>query len=160
MSAAASWYLSACWAPLLDALTVTRVVQTTCYGRGTTGIYSPPQNSRHALTLQLTTPPGRETDAFYQELLGIALGSPLVQHVPVQAFSNYQAAIRWFCHASNPMGSSIGHLQYGLLLLGIRNLMYEMPQLIPYSGRNPIPNVPDRVWIGLQMTRPYIWQTS
>ncbi len=99
--------------PLLEALTASRTVQTTRYGRGATGIYSPPQDGRPAQALQLTTPQGQATDAFYQELLGIAMGSLLVQHMPVQAFSDCKAAIRRFCHASSPMGSSIGHIQYG-----------------------------------------------
>lgn len=54
------------------------------------------------------------------------MGSLLVQYVSVQVFSDCQAAIRRFCHASNPLGLSIGQLQYGsLLLLGIWNLMHR-----------------------------------
>ncbi len=44
--------------PLLDALTAPRTVQTTRYGRGATGIYSPPQDRPPALALQPTTPQG------------------------------------------------------------------------------------------------------
>jgi hypothetical protein len=64
-------------------------------------------------------------DAYYQELLGTAIGALMVQHMPVQAFSDCQATIRRFRHASNPLGSLIGQLmlQCGPLLHGIRHLM-------------------------------------
>ena len=42
------------------------------------------------------------------------------QHMPIKAYSDCEAAIRRFRHASNPLGSSIGHLQYGPLLQGIK----------------------------------------
>jgi hypothetical protein len=82
-----------------------------------------PSASHPAIALQLTTPLGRATDAYYQELLGTAMGALMVQHTPVNAYSDCQAAIRRFRHASNPLGASIGHLQYGPLLHGIRQLM-------------------------------------
>ena len=55
------------------------------------------------------TPLGRATDAYYQELLGTAMGALMVQHTTVNAYSDCQAAIRRFRHASNPLGASIGH---------------------------------------------------
>ena len=109
--------------PLLAALTLSRTDQTAQYGRGATGIYIPPDEDQTALALQLTTPLGRATDAYYQELLGTAMGALLVQHNTIRAYSDCQAAIRRFRHASNPLGSSIGQLQNGPLLSGIRQMM-------------------------------------
>ena len=109
--------------PLLASLTMSRTDLTAQYGRGATGIYVPPSQGRPALALQLTTPVRQATDAYYQELLGTAMGALLVQNTPTHAYSDCQAAIRRFRHASNPLGSSIGQLQYGPLLQGIRKLM-------------------------------------
>ena len=109
--------------PLISALTQSSAEKIAMYGRGATGIYVPPTDDRPALALQLITPPGRATDAYYQELLGTALGSLMVQDMAVQAFSDCQSAIRRFRHASNPLGAAVGHLQYGPLLHGIRRLM-------------------------------------
>jgi hypothetical protein len=61
--------------PLLSALTLSRSDQITQFGRGATGIYIPPSEGHPALALQLTTPTGRATDAYYQELLGTAMGA-------------------------------------------------------------------------------------
>jgi hypothetical protein len=108
--------------PLRDALATTRTDQTSTYGRGATGIYTPSNGSRPALALKLVTPVGRATDAFYQELLGIALGALMSQHMPIEAYSDCEAAIKRFRHTSNPLGSSIGHLQYGPLLQGIKKM--------------------------------------
>jgi hypothetical protein len=47
----------------------------------------------------------------------------MVQHTALRAYSNCQAAIRRFRHASSPLGSSINQLQNGPLLNGIRQLM-------------------------------------
>ncbi len=72
-----------------------------------------------ALPLQLTTPTGRATDAYYQELLGTAMGALMVQHNAIHAYSDCQAAIRRFRHASNTLGSSIGQLQNGPSLMAL-----------------------------------------
>ncbi len=96
----------------LASLTLSRTDQTAQYGRGATGIYVPPSQGRPALALQLTTPMGRVTDAYYQKLLGTAMEALLVQNTPTHAYSDCQAAIRRFRHASNPLGSSIGQLQF------------------------------------------------
>jgi hypothetical protein len=109
--------------PLLAALTLSKTDQTAQYGRGATSIYVPPSTGHPAIELQLTTPLGRATNAYYQELLGKAMGALMVQHAPICAYSDCQAAIHRFRHASNPLGASIGHLQYGPLVYGIRQLM-------------------------------------
>ena len=125
--------------PLLSALTLSKTDQTAHYGRGATGIYVPPSASHPAIALQLTTPLGRATDAYYQELLGTAMGALMVQHTPINAYSDCQAAIRRFRHASNPLGASIGHLQYGPLLHGIRQLMLpsEMGHALQWTKAHP-----------------------
>ncbi len=89
---------------LLAALKLSRTDQTAQYGRGATGIYIQPTGGHPALALQLTTPTGRATDAYYQELLGTAMGALMVQHNTICAYSDCQAAIRRFRHASNSLG--------------------------------------------------------
>jgi hypothetical protein len=51
------------------------------------------------------------------------MGALMVQDMDIQAFSDCQAAITRFRHASNPLGSSVEQLQYGPLILRIRGLM-------------------------------------
>ncbi len=109
--------------PLLGALTLSKTDQTAQYERRVTGIYIPPSAGHPALALQLTTPMRRATDAYYQKLLGTAMGALMVQHNTIHAYSDCQAAIRCFRHASNPLGSSIGQLKNIPLLNGIRKLM-------------------------------------
>ncbi len=75
---------------MLHALTLSRSDQVAQYGRGATGIYLPPTEGRSALALQLTTPIGRATDAYYQELLGTAMGAGR----QFETTSNYQANSR------------------------------------------------------------------
>jgi hypothetical protein len=78
--------------PLLAALSLSRTNQTAQYGRGATGIYIPLSAGHPALALQLTTQTGRATDAYYQELLGTAMGALMVQHHAIHAYSG--------CHPS------------------------------------------------------------
>ncbi len=40
----------------------------------------------------------------------------MIQHTSVSAYSDCQAAIRRFRHASNSLGASIGHLQYAMMV--------------------------------------------
>jgi hypothetical protein len=47
----------------------------------------------------------------------------MIQHNTIRAYSDCQAAIRRFRHASNPLESSISQLQNGPLLNSIRKLM-------------------------------------
>jgi hypothetical protein len=51
------------------------------------------------------------------------MGPLMVQQHTIRAYSDCQAAIRRFRHASNLLGSSIGQLQNGPLLEGIRHLL-------------------------------------
>jgi hypothetical protein len=134
--------------PLLSALTLSKTDQTTHYGRGATGIYVPSSARHPAIALQLTTPLGRATDAYYKELLGTAMGALMVQHTPVNAYSDCQAAIRRFRHASNPLGASIGHLQYGPLLHGIRQLMLpsELGHALQWTKSHPERFKPRQDW--------------
>ncbi len=75
------------------------------------GCYLPSTDGPPALALlQLSTPPGRATDAYYQKLMGMAIRALMFQHMPVQIFSDCLSAIKRFRLASNPLGFSIGQL--------------------------------------------------
>jgi hypothetical protein len=107
-------------APLSDALTEPRRNLTLQYGRAATGVYIPASGAHPAHAMQLLTPRGKASDAFYQELLGIAVGTLLAQTNEVTAYSDCQSAIRRTRQAANPLGAVVGQLQYGQLLLAIR----------------------------------------
>jgi hypothetical protein len=68
---------------LLAALILSKTDQTAQYGRGAAGIYVPPTAGHPELALQLTAPLGRATDAYYQEILGTAMGALMLQSMPI-----------------------------------------------------------------------------
>jgi hypothetical protein len=134
-------------APLLSTLTQPRSELTRLFGKAATGLYIPATATTNAIALRLITPTGRATDAFYQELLGIAMGSVLAQLVPLTAYSDCQSAIRRFRHARNPIGSAFGHLQYGPLLHGIRQLApSSQPHSITWTKAHPERTKPPDQW--------------
>jgi hypothetical protein len=108
-------------APLKESLTESRRNLTLQFGRAATAVYIPATDSHPAHAMQLTIPKGEASDAFYLELLGIAVGALLARTNEVTAYSDYcKSAIGRFWQATNHLGAAVGHLQYGQLLLSIR----------------------------------------
>lgn len=124
-------------APLGESLLSSRRELTVQHGRASTGIYIPatPQHPAHAF--QLVTPHGQGSDAFYQELLGIAVGALLARTNEVTAYSDCQSAIKRFRQATNHLGAAVGQLQYGQLLLAIRAIQATQSQTITWVKAHP-----------------------
>jgi hypothetical protein len=72
----------------------------------------------------------------------------MVQQNTIRAYSDCQAAIRRFRHASNPLGSSIGQLQNGPLLNGIRKMMLHntMGHELQWTKSHPERTKPRMDW--------------
>jgi hypothetical protein len=79
-------------------------------------------HGKPAIDLRISTSPtSNATDAYYQELLGIAIATLLAQIMPIHAFSDCSSAITRARQALSHSGPAIGHLQHGSLLLGLRS---------------------------------------
>lgn len=110
-------------APLGKTLTESRRNLTLQYGRAAKGVYISTTRCYPAHAMQLLTPLGQASDAFYQELLEIAVGALLARTNEVKTYSDCQSAIRRFQQATNDFGAAVGHMKYGQqLLLAIRNI--------------------------------------
>jgi hypothetical protein len=72
----------------------------------------------------------------------------MVQHNTIRVYSDCQAAIRRFRHASNPLGSSIGQLQNDPLLNGIRHIMLHntMGHEMQWTKSHPERSKPRMNW--------------
>ena len=92
------------------------------------------------------TPRGEASDAFYQELLGIAIGALLARTNEVTAYSDCQAAIRRSRQAVNPLGAAVGQLQYGQLLLAIRAIRARQRHTITWVKAHPERSKPRDAW--------------
>lgn len=109
-------------APLLDTLALLAHELTKWHSKSATGEYVPPVAGMDALALLIDTPSTHATNAYYQELLGISVSMLLSQKTPVSAFSDCASAITRAHQALSPMSPAVGHLQYGALLVGIRDM--------------------------------------
>ena len=133
-------------APLSDALTEHRRNLTLQYGRAATGVYIPASGAHPAHAMQLLMPRGKASDAFYQELLGIDVGTLLAQTNEVTAYSDCQSAIRRTRQAANPIGASVGQLQYGQLLLAIRANRARQRHTLTWVKAHPERSKPQDTW--------------
>ncbi len=87
--------------------------------------------------MQLTTPRGEASDAFYQELLGIAIRAILVRTNEVTSYSDCKSAIRRFWHATNHLGAAIGHHTYGQLRLSIQGIWARQSHTLTWVKAHP-----------------------
>jgi hypothetical protein len=118
-------------------------------GVGATGIYIHPKQSLPPMALKLVAPPGRYSDPFYHELLGIIAVGAWLTSGDTLARSYCTSAIHRFRQASNPTGAATRHLQYGSMLI----------YLTPLNGARRIRSERSPNTLGSQQMLVYTRQT-
>jgi hypothetical protein len=104
-----------------------------------TGVYLPPTNGLPAVALKISTPDGSASDAYYQDLLGIAVSILTSRTTSLTAYSDCSSAITRAYQSLSLMGPAVGHLQHGSLLLGIRALtsLSSLPVMLTWTPSHP-----------------------
>jgi hypothetical protein len=125
--------------PLLDMLTRSSAELTAGHAVVATGVYLPPVNGLPAVALKISNPVGSASDAYYQELLGIAVSILTSRTTSLIAYADCSSAITRAHQSRSLLGPAVGHLQHGSLFLGIRALtsLSSLPVMLTWT---PLPS--------------------